>query len=202
MILQPNSHVAISVGGCGKYLIVRSTSAPIFIGADNLKPQRLETGDRINVTAFDKMFVENNGSYAVTFDYQISDLEMRPASTAGLVVQRIVEPITFEATVKVANGLKVEALPSTQLTSQSDIEVEPHTKVKVTNGGFSKVMLQVISDEVTELRVGDFNVSANCGLMLIGSRKAIGSLSVDFSGELFVYNASTTVARLALTGVK
>ncbi|MEZ8102222.1 hypothetical protein [Vibrio bivalvicida] len=201
MELQPNKQTPISVGGKGKYLIVRSTSAPVFIGDDNLRPQRLESGDRINVSEFDKLFLEHKESQTVTFDYQISDLEVRPASTSGLVVQRIIEPIEFSATVSVADGLKVEPLSPAAMTTKPDIEIAPNAKVKICNSGFRKVSIQVISDEVTTLRVGDFNIASNRGLMVMGSKHATGSLSLEFTGELYAVNTSTSTARLSVVGV-
>ncbi|SIO96687.1 hypothetical protein [Vibrio spartinae] len=202
MILQPNTETPITVGGRGKYLIVRSTSAPVFISADGLKPQRLESGDRIQVTEFENMFLTHHSPDIVNFDYQISDLEHKPASTSGLVVQRIIEPIQFEASVRVADGLKVATISSSQMVTRPDIEIAPQTKAKLTSGGYRQVVMQVISDELTALRVGDFNVSGNRGALVIGSKAAIGSLSFDFSGELYAYNASSTPARLAVLEVK
>ncbi|ASA54420.1 hypothetical protein [Vibrio gazogenes] len=202
MILQPNTETPISVGGRGKYLIVRSTSAPVFISADGLSPQRLESGDRINVLEFEKMFLSHHSHKTVNFDYQISDLEHKPASTSGLVVQRIIEPIQFEASVRVEDGLKVATIPSSQMVTHPDIEITPQTKTKLTSGGYRQVVMQVISDELTDLRVGDFNVSGNRGALVIGSKAAIGSLSFNFSGELYVYNVSSNTARLAVLEVK
>lgn len=201
MQLQPNTQTPISVGGKGKYLIVRSTSAPVFISSDNLRPQRVESGDRINVSEFDKMFLEHHQSQVVTFDYQISDLEVRPASTSGLVVQRIIEPIKFKATVHVADGLKTESLSSKEMTTKPDIEIAPNEKVKICGSGFREVLIQVISDEVTTLRVGDFSVASNRGLMVMGSKHATGSLSLKFTGELYAVNTSTSNARLSVVGV-
>lgn len=202
MKLNPDTQTPISVGGKGKYLIVRTTSAPVFISADNLKPQRLESGDRINVTEFDKMFLEHRQSQTVTIDYQISDAEIRPASTSGIEVQRIVEPIQFRATVSVKDGLKVEPLSPNTLTTTPDIEIAPNTKMKIGNSGFKKVSVQVISDDVTTLRIGDFSVASNRGLLVMGSKQATGALSLDFSGELYAYNASQSTARLSVVGVK
>ncbi|MDC5719433.1 hypothetical protein [Vibrio europaeus] len=202
MELQPGIQTQISVGGKGKYLIVRSTSAPVFIGADNLKPQRLETGDRITVTEFDRMYLEHRQSQTVTFDYQISDIEVRPASTSGLVVQRIIEPIEFSATVSVADGLKTEAIPAAQMSTTPDVEIAPNEKKKICIGGFREVLVQVISDDVTTLRVGDFNIAANRGLVVMGSKHATGALSLEFSGELYAVNTSASNARLTVVGVK
>ncbi|WFB46727.1 hypothetical protein [Vibrio coralliilyticus] len=202
MIIKPGTQTPISVGGRGQYLIVRSTSAPVFIGADNLKPQRLETGDRINVAEFDQMFLEHKMDRDVTFDYQISDIEVRPASTSGLVVQRIIEPIEFSATVKVADGLKTEALSPSSMTTTPDLTIAPGTRKKITSGGFRQVSIQVISDSVTTLRIGDFNVAADRGLLVMGSQHATGALSLDFTGELYAYNTSPSTARLSLVGVK
>ncbi|KUI99923.1 hypothetical protein VRK_06360 [Vibrio sp. MEBiC08052] len=202
MILQPNTETPISVGGRGKYLIVRSTTAPVFISADGLKPQRLESGDRIQVTEFENMFLTHHSPDTVNFDYQISDLEHKPASTSGLVVQRIIEPLKFNAKVTVTDGQKVELISPSAMTTQPDIEIAAGEKARLTTGGYRQLTIQVISDEVTTLRIGDFNVSSNRGLMVMGSSNAVGSVSLDFSGELYAYNASATHARLTVTGVK
>ncbi|MYM58521.1 hypothetical protein GTG28_04725 [Vibrio sp. OCN044] len=202
MELQPGTQTPISVGGKGKYLIVRSTSAPVFISADSLRPQRLESGDRINVSEFDKMFLEHKAPQTVAFDYQISDLEVRPASTSGLVVQRIIEPIEFSATVRVEDGLRVEPLSPDTMTTKPDIEIAPNAKVKICNSGFRQVSIQVISDNVTVLRIGDFNIASNRGLMVMGSKHATGSLSLEYTGELYAVNTSASTARLSIVGVQ
>lgn len=202
MILPPNTNTPIAVGGKGKYLIVRQTSAPVFISADGLSPQRLESGDRINVLEFRNMFLSHNQSKAVNFDYQVSDLEHKPASTSGLVVQRIIEPIQFEATVKVQDGLKVESIAPKQFVTQPDVEIAPQSKVKVTSSGAKHITAQVISDDFTTVRLGDFNVSGNRGLLLEGSRRAPGSLSLEYSGDLYVFNASQSTARICIVKVK
>ena len=202
MILPPNTDTPISVGGRGKYLIVRQTSAPVFIFADGLSPQRLESGDRINVLEFEKMFLNHNQSKAVDFDYQVSDLEHKPASTSGLVVQRIIDPIQFEATVKVQDGLKVEGIAPKQFVTQPDMDIAPQTKVKVSGSGAKRITAQVISDQLTAVRLGDFSVSGNRGLLLEGNRSAPGSLSLEYSGDLYVFNASQTTARICIVKVK
>lgn len=202
MILQPNVDTPIAVGGRGKYLIVRQTSAPVFVAADGLSPQRLESGDRVNVLEFEKMFLSHRQSYAVDFDYQISDLEHKPASTSGLVVQRIIEPIHFEATVKVQDGLKVATIAPQQMTTKPDITIEPQNKVKISAGGAHQITVQVISDEMTSVRLGDFNVTSNRGLLVYGSQITPGSMTLNCSGELYAYNASQSKARISVMEVK
>lgn len=148
------------------------------------------------------MFLEHKAPQTVAFDYQISDLEVRPASTSGLVVQRIIEPIEFSATVHVGDGLKVEPLSPDTMTTKPDVEIAPNAKVKICNSGFRQVSIQVISDEVTTLRVGDFHIASNRGLMVMGSKHATGSLSLDYTGELYAVNTSASTARLSIVGVK
>ncbi|CAM3708490.1 hypothetical protein VA7868_02928 [Vibrio aerogenes CECT 7868] len=202
MIVKPSQQIAISVGGRGRYLIVRSTSAPVFISADGLRPQRLQTGDRINVEQFEQMFIEHHQSDDVNFDYQISDLEHKPAATDDIVIRRIVEPIQFEAHVKVDDGLKVKTILPAQMSTFDDITIQPGESVRLTAGGFRQVTIQVISDEMTKVRIGDKSTGANRGLLVMGSKSAIGSLSIDYTGELYAYNASQTTAILTIMGVQ
>ena len=204
MELKPNVQTPISVGGQGRYLIVRSSDAPVFISADNLKPQRLESGDRIDITVFNEMYLEHHQPQTVAFDYQVSDIDFRPASTSGLVVQRIIEPIEFSATVRVGDGLKVEQIAPQAPLSKPDRVIRPKTKERIVSPseGFKSVMVQVISDEYTVLRVGGSNVGAQCGLMVSGYKDATGVISVDCAGDIWVYNASNAPAIIALMGVK
>ncbi|SHO54479.1 hypothetical protein [Vibrio quintilis] len=202
MIIKPNHQTSIAVGGKGRYLIVRSTSAPVFISADGLRPQRLQTGDRINVEQFNQMFVEHRQTSDVNFDYQISDLEHKPAATDDIVIRRIVEPIQFEAHVSVNDGLKVQEITPSLMTALDDVTLPPGQSVRLTAGGFRQVTVQVISDELTPVRIGGGTVSATRGLLVLGSKSAIGSLSVDFSGAVHAYNASDKTAKLTIVGVK
>ncbi|CAM3990630.1 hypothetical protein VA7868_04613 [Vibrio aerogenes CECT 7868] len=202
MIIQASTKKQISVGGRGRYLIVRASSAPVYVSTDTLRPQRLQTGDRINVEQFNELFVEHHQSGDVTFDYQISDLEHKPAATDDIVIRKIIEPIQFEAHVKVDDGLQVKTILPAQMSTFDDITIQPGERVRLTRGGFHQVTIQVISDEMTKVRVGDVNAGASRGLLVMGSKSAIGSLSIDYTGELHAYNASETTAILTIMGVQ
>ncbi|SHO59140.1 YdcH family protein [Vibrio quintilis] len=202
MIIEAHTKKQISVGGRGRYLIVRASSAPVYVSTDTLRPQRLQTGDRINVEQFNELFVEHHQAGEVTFDYQISDLEHKPAATDDIVIRKIIEPIQFEAHVKVNDGLKVKTILPAQMSTFDDITIQPGERVRLTSGGFRQVTVQVISDAMTKVRIGDKSTTANRGLLAMGSQSAIGSLSIDFSGEVYGYNASETTAKLTVMGVK
>ncbi|MGI2932280.1 hypothetical protein [Vibrio fluvialis] len=202
--IKPGDIFPFDVGNSGKYLLIRFTDHGVSLGSDNFRSQGIQTGDAINVEAHSVMRFENGTEQTVSVDYQITDLKVATNATQNLVIQRIIDPIQFEASVKVVDGLKVDVIAAASLNSLPDITIQPGETVKVTSNAANreKVAIQVISESVTTLRVGGANVAVNVGALLVGSVNAPASMSVDTSGDVWVFNTSQeSVATVAVSEV-
>lgn len=126
-----------------------------------------------------------------------------PSDDSNLTIQRIIEPIQFEASVNVNDGQKVEVMKPTRLNTLPDRLVSAGERVRVTSNsqGRQSTLLQVISDELTALRVGGSDVSANAGALLVGALDMPASTVIETSAAVWVYNASKTAAKISVTEV-
>ncbi|WP_046030544.1 hypothetical protein [Vibrio vulnificus] len=201
--IQPNDHFDFNVGGAGKYLLIRYADTGVFLASDSFRPSGIQTGDAINVTEFDAVRFENESVSVAKVEYQISDLPVQTNATQNITIQRIIEPIQFEASVKVVDGLKVELIAPNQLVSAQDKTIAPGQTAKVTSNalGRKQTAIQVISDEATTLRIGGANVAENVGALLRGSISAVASMVIESGAEVYVFNGSNTTATVSVTEV-
>lgn len=201
--IEPKGRFDFNVGGKGKFLIIRNADENVKLASDDFRASGISTGDAINVTEYDEMRFENESDKAAQVDYQISDLPVQTNATQNLTIQRIIEPIQFEASVKVVDGLKVELISPNQLSSLPDKTIQPGQTVKLSSNalGRKQSAVQVISDDVTLLRVGGANVDASSGAILKGSITALASTVIDSAADVYAYNASNTEAKVSVTEV-
>lgn len=201
--IQPNNRFDFNVGGVGKFLLIRFADSGVLLASDDFRASGVQTGDAINVAEFDAMRFENESGEVAKVEYQISDLPVQTNATQNITIQRIIEPIQFEASVKVVDGLQVETIAPAQLNSLADIEISAGQTVKVSSNllGRKQTAIQVISDDVTLLRVGGANVSASRGAVLNGSILAPAATVIDSSAEVYLHNASGSLAKVSVTEV-
>ncbi|EIV8467025.1 hypothetical protein MA794_001659 [Vibrio vulnificus] len=201
--IEPLKRFDFNVGGRGKYLIIRNSSENIKLSSDDFRASGISTGDAINVTEYDAMRFENDGEQVGTVEYQISDLPIQTSATQNLTITRIIEPIQFEASVEVTDGLKVEIIAPSGLRSLPDMNINAGQTVKVSSDaiGRKQTAIQVISDEATTLRIGGANVAANVGALLRGSISAVASMVIESGAEVYVFNDSDTTATISVTEV-
>lgn len=201
--LQPNAGHRFDVGGTGKYLLIRFADENVTLSSDAFREAGIQTGDTIDVADFNAMQFNNRSSAPVKIDYQISDLKVATNATQRITVQRIIEPIQFNASVKVKDGLKVETIAPAALISQRDKVIPAFGKLKLTSNRHKRkqITVQVISDELTALRIGGENVAADCGALVLGSKHAPSALSVDTSAAVFAFNNSSTEARVSVSEI-
>ncbi|MGR5278804.1 hypothetical protein ACPV5J_19135 [Vibrio rotiferianus] len=201
--VQPNDRFDFNVGGVGKFLLIRFADSGVLLASDDFRASGVQTGDAINVAEFDAMRFENESGEVAKVEYQISDLPVQTNATQNITIQRIIEPIQFEASVKVVDGLQVEVIASSGMDSLPDKTVNAGQTVTINSNklGRKQTLIQVISDDVTALRVGGAGVSANAGALLKGSINAPASMVIDNAAPVYVHNASATAAKISVTEV-
>ncbi|MGR5276504.1 hypothetical protein ACPV5J_07485 [Vibrio rotiferianus] len=201
--LEPHGSFDFNVGGKGQYLIIRNAADNVHLASDYFRSSGISTGDAINVSEYDAMRFENGSDSVATVEYQISDLPIQTNATQNLTITRIIEPIQFEASVKVVDGLQVEVIASSGMDSLPDKTVNAGQTVTINSNklGRKQTLIQVISDDVTALRVGGAGVSANAGALLKGSINAPASMVIDNAAPVYVHNTSATAAKISVTEV-
>ncbi|NOH85903.1 hypothetical protein F0249_19130 [Vibrio sp. 03-59-1] len=201
--IQAGASFPFDVAKQGKYLIIRSLTKSVMLESDSFRGLSLDSGDAVDVSEFGAMRFENNHAEAVSIDYQISDLKVQTQAMQNIVVQRIIDPIQFEASVRVEDGLKIELIASSRLSSAPDMTLQAGEVKRVTSNASNRkqTLIQVLSDSPTLLRVGAANVAANIGAVLHGSISAPASTVIDSSADVYLFNASDSSAKVSVTEV-
>lgn len=96
--LEPNQTLTFNAGQSGKYLILRDTTHSLLLQGDTMRPVEIFGGDTVDVSAFDKLELNNHQSVAVTFEYQVSDLlimtkAQKISVNNALLVSEIEKPV-------------------------------------------------------------------------------------------------------------
>ncbi|NOH19117.1 hypothetical protein [Vibrio cyclitrophicus] len=96
--LEPNHTLTFNAGQSGKYLILRDTTHSLLLQGDTMRPVEIFGGDTVDVSAFDKLELNNHQSVSVTFDYQVSDLlimtkAQKISVNNALLVSEIEKPV-------------------------------------------------------------------------------------------------------------
>ncbi|CAH6959449.1 conserved hypothetical protein [Vibrio chagasii] len=96
--LEPNHTLTFNAGQSGKYLILRDTTHSLLLQGDTMRPVEIFGGDTVDVSAFDKLELNNHQSVDVTFEYQVSDLlimtkAQKISVNNALLVSEIEKPV-------------------------------------------------------------------------------------------------------------
>lgn len=194
--LTPNEIKRFAVGS-SKWLIVRESQEYLYIRSDNGDQIRIDAGDTLDISSFKELEVSNPHTVNISAVFQLAKQQL------------ITTP---PATVKFAESMAISEIRSTvsvieataqRFISRDHVIIQPNSKVKILNASAVRLeaIIQNISDVETEVMLGDVNVSAITGLPVLGDRKAPGGMTVTGGGELWAYNNSNTVLKIALLEV-
>jgi len=196
LTLNPTETKRFAVGSA-KWLIVRESQEYLYIRSDNGERIRVDAGDTLDVSSFKELEVSNPHTVVINAVIQLSKHQL------------ITTP---PAQVKFDSGVAVSEIRSTVTTrteiaqrfiSRGHIEIQPNNKVRLFNASVVRLeaIIQNISDTETEAMLGDKDVSAVAGLPVLGDRKAPAGMTLTGGGELWAYNNSNTVLKIALLEV-
>jgi len=187
----------------GRNLLLRSVSKTVFLESDDFRGLILESGDAVDVGDYGEMRFINLHDVAITVSYQISDLNVINQAQQNVIIQRIIEPIQFEASVRVVDGLKVDPMSPSQLFTIADQTIEAGSTLKVSSERTNRkeTAIQVISELETTLRIGNSSVNAGSGALLSGSIQNPAAFTVNSSAAVYVHNTSNTAATVAVLEV-
>ncbi|AXN32283.1 hypothetical protein [Vibrio coralliilyticus] len=182
LTLQPKEIRQHSVGN-DRFLIVRSATRYIWVVSDGGERIRVEGGDRLDISPFKKISVENPHHIAVTVEYQFTRRDLKP-SGAATSTNETKAPQEFATAphITIARGEKELLVPA--------------------NGSRVEVLIQNISQVEGEAMIGDVNVAPDVGLPVMGNRRNPAGLTINGSGDLWAYNNSETPVTLAVMEVR
>lgn len=145
--LEPNHTLTFNAGQSGKYLILRDTTHSLLLQGDTMRPVEIFGGDTVDVSAFDKLELNNHQSVDVTFEYQVSDLlimtkAQKISVNNALLVSEIEKPVQVK---KVQDPVQV-----------SEVQAPVHVAQIETPVSVQKVQEAVkISDIVTPVKISE-----------------------------------------------
>lgn len=194
----------------GRYLnvIAASDSFVISNSALGLSANAVKAGWIIDLDKYPSIDLENPTDKTLSIELQSSQLKINAAGGESVsisnkpVIQRIEESINVTAQATVENGT-VHVVPGTNLHADQDKTIGTGSKVKLlaANPNRKSVLVQVISESRTRLRIGSSSVSAGRGVFIAGSITAPASMTIECSGDVYAFNESDETATVAVTEV-
>ncbi|CAM3205310.1 hypothetical protein [Moritella viscosa] len=196
LTLQPSETKRFAVGSA-KWLIVRESQEYLYIRSDNGERIRVDAGDTLDISSFKELEVSNPHTTIIRAAIQLTKHQLTT---------------TPPAQVKFDGGVAVSEIRSVVTTreetaqrfiSRAHIEIQPNSKTRLFNASVVRLeaIIQNISDTETEAMLGDKEVSAVAGLPVLGDRKAPAGMTITGGGELWAYNNSNAVLKIALLEV-
>ncbi len=183
--------------GSSKWLIVRESQEYLYIRSDNGDRIRVDSGDNLDVSTFKELEVSNPHTTVINAVFQLAKQQIitTPAAKVnfdgGVAVSEIRSTVTTRAEV------------AQRVISRAHVHIQPNDKARLFTASAVRVeaIIQNISDTETEAMLGDKDVSAVAGLPVLGDRQSPAGMTITGGGELWAYNNSNTVLRVALLEV-
>ncbi len=166
-------------------------------------------GFSYNTSRFSIITIHNDGNDNLQIDYEMNGLEATMGSNSGVeivnnpTIQKIIDPIDFEANVTFNEGT-VHVITPTQIADKSDVTVNAKVSGKIADANPNRkaLLIQVLSESKTELRIGSDNVSATRGIYVAGSKAAPAVIPIETTAEIHAFNDTDGVqAVLSVTEV-
>lgn len=193
LTLKPNETKRFAVGSA-KWLIVRESEEYLYLVTDVGERIRIEAGDTLDVSSFKELDIYNPFVTDIDIVFQLTKqvLKTTPASkvqfAGGVAVSEVRGFVTTKEQI------------AQRFISREHVIIQPNEKLRLCYASAVRLeaIIQNISQTETEIMLGDETISAVAGLPMIGDRKAPGGMTITGGGELWVYNNSNVVARVAL----
>lgn len=176
-----------------------SVSSPSY----QLKPLRVKPGWQLELDGIPQVTIENVDNAAVTVELQDAGVKISGGGGGSVsitnkpVIQRIEEPLDFEANVTF-NGGAVELIASNNLNTLPDVTcaINASTQIAAENQTRQSAIIQNQSNE-HGVRIGGNQVSANRGFIL----EAGATTTLSTRAPIFAYNDNGQAVTLSITEV-
>lgn len=189
------------------FLSIINTNSQFSIEAPDFGVLAGKVGRQYELPDTDEVVFINTGDTIVDVEYEVANIKVHGAGNGtvtvenAIVVKRIEEGLSFEATVSTIDDGKVRLIPANVINVFDDVTIQPNSKklLIAENDQTNRVVaLQNISAQVTSLRIGSTFVSASKGNLIRGSIDAIGSTEIANAAEIWAYNDSDTEATVSV----
>lgn len=192
----------------GRFLSIINTTAQFSIESPDFGELAGKVGRQYELPDTTQVVLVNTGDTPVEIEYEVANIKVHGAGNGAVtienevVVKRIQEALSFEATIDTLNDGKVRAIQANVINTLDDITIPSGQKVKIidANDVTNRVVsIQNISDTVTALRVGSTAVAAGKGKLMRGSINAIAESVIENTAEIYIHNTSGDVAKVSVT---
>jgi hypothetical protein len=150
---------------------------------------------------------KNSSANEIEVDYEIANIRIFGSGSGSVdigntpSIQRIIDPIDFEATVTFDTGT-VAQLAGQVMNTPPHITVPAGQAAQIVAARASvgrQVDLQVISAEITELYLCADNTASNAkGVLCAGNFDFAGSATIKTESAIWAFNDSATDAKVAV----
>ena len=196
LTLKPTETKRFAIGSA-KWLIVRESQEYLYIRSDNGERIRVDAGDTLDISSFKELEISNPHTAVIHAVIQLAKHKIITTPPAKVKFAESMAVSEIRSTVTVTQAV------AQRFISRAHIEIQPNNKTRLFNASVVRLeaIIQNISDTETEAMLGDKDVSAVAGLPVLGDRKAPAGMTITGDGELWAYNNSNTVLKIALLEV-
>ena len=196
LTLNPTETKRFAIGSA-KWLIVRESQEYLYIRSDNGERIRVDAGDTLDISSFKELEISNPHTAVIHAVIQLAKHKIITTPPAKVKFAESMAVSEIRAVVNTRTEI------AQRFISRAHIEIQPNSKTRLFNASAVRfeAIIQNISDTETEAMLGDKDVSAVAGLPVLGDRKAPAGMTITGGGELWAYNNSNTVLKMALLEV-
>jgi len=191
----------------GRYLSIINATAQFQISGD-FGELAGKVGRQYDLVDVSEVLFSNTGESAVTIEFEIANIIVLGAGNGTvtveneIVVKKIIDGIEVSATVSSIEDGKVRYIQANVLNQFADVTIPANSAAQliaandVTN---RRVTMQIISAELTTLRIGkDNTIDATKGTLIRGSINDIFTGVIENTSAIWLYNASDDIATITL----
>jgi hypothetical protein len=199
--LQPSEKRLVKTSSRFLSIIELDGQMQIESPAYNLKPVRVKPGWQLDLDGIQEVYIENIDSVAISAELQDAGIRISSGGGGAVsvtnkpVIQRIEEPMPFNANVTFTEGSVTLVSPNTLDTLPDKVcGISTSTMLANVSADRTTLIIQNLSDTYA-LRVGGNQVTGNQGFML----EAGGTMSLSTKAAIFAYNANPETVSVSLT---
>lgn len=193
----------------GKHFLVRKSEDGFCIQAreQGLSETPLKTADRVDLAGFNFVELVNKSDMPIDIDVQSSAVPIvtndgGSVSITGGSIDSIRQPMTFNAVATVEKG-SVYVLSGERMLTHADLVIPANESQVIlpANPRRRELILQILSDNRTQVRIGGSGVSADAGVLVSGSMDMPDISVLHTSGAITAMNRSAEPTRISMTEV-
>lgn len=201
IIISANNDATIQTSK--KHLEFLHLSAELMIeipGDGNIIARVNKTYD---VTQHHSLRIINNNDFAVSVRYENRNTTVNSTGNPAVAIEQAVQISDIAGVVNVTGHVEQTARASTATRTYDDVLIAGHQKTQLiaANPNRKELIIQVISDVNTIVRIGDSEIADNRGLIAFGTADNPNILAFDHQSEIWCKNTGAATAKMAIMEV-